>query len=204
MRRAFPSFASVAPPAARSGAAQARASVARAAPTAWPAWRAWTGSIAMLAACAPTLDWREVRPAAGVVALFPCKPRAATREITLGGQVVPLALHACSAGGLTWAVAVADVRDPARVGRTLDELRTSAATNLGAAGAQPLPLQVPGATPNPSAAREALDGRAPDGRALAGQVAVFARGTLVVQATVLGPALPAEAVDAFFGGLRAQ
>jgi hypothetical protein len=174
------------------------------APPAWPAWAVGAGSIVMLAACTPTLDWREVRPADGVTALFPCKPTALTREVTLAGQVVPLALHACSAGGQTWGVAVADVRDPARVGRTLDELRTSAASNLGAASAQPLPLQVPGATPNPSAAREALEGRAPDGRMLTGQVAVFARGTLVVQATVLGPALPAEAVDTFFGGLRAQ
>jgi hypothetical protein len=174
------------------------------APPAWPAWGAWAGSIVMMAGCTPTLDWREVRPVDGVVALFPCKPTALTREVTLAGQVVPLALHACSAGGQTWGVAVADVRDPARVGRTLDELRSSAASNLGAASAQPLPLQAPGATPNPSAAREALEGRAPDGRILAGQVAVFVRGTLVVQATVLGPALPAEAVETFFGGLRAQ
>lgn len=171
---------------------------------AWAAWAASTGSIVVLAACTPTLDWREVRPAEGVVALFPCKPTALTREVTLAGQVVSMALHACSAGGQTWGVAVADVRDPGRVGRTLDELRSSAASNLGAVSAQPLPLQVPGATPNPSAAREVLEGRSPDGRMLARQVAVFARGTLVVQATVLGTALPAEAVDTFYGGLRAQ
>jgi hypothetical protein len=48
----------------------------------------------------------------------------------------------------------------------------------------------------------ALQGRLPDGRAAMEQVAVFAYGTQVYQATVLGEQLPEEAVDTFFGALR--
>lgn len=154
-------------------------------------------------ACAPALDWREVRPAdSGLVALFPCKPNALTRNVALAGHTVRLTLHACSAGGQTWALAFADVGDPARVGRSLEELRRSAADNLGAAAGAGLPLNVPGATPNPASAREQLAGRLPDGRSVVEQLAVFARGTVVFQATVLGATVPAEAADAFFAGLR--
>ena len=39
-----------------------------------------------LVGCTPALDWREVRPVAGVVALFPCKPTSLTRELRLAGE----------------------------------------------------------------------------------------------------------------------
>lgn len=79
---------------------------------------------AMLVACAPALDWRDVRPeGSGVLLLFPCKPDSQVRTLSLAGAPVRLALHACSTGGSTWALAVADVGDPARVGSALTELR---------------------------------------------------------------------------------
>jgi hypothetical protein len=99
-------------------------------------------------------------------------------------------------------VATADVGDPARVGPALDELRRAAAANLGAGEGRPLVLAVPGATPYPQAARVALRGRLPDGREADEEVAVFARGTRVAQATALGTALPADGLDTFFGNLR--
>jgi hypothetical protein len=159
---------------------------------------------ALMCACAPALDWREVRPPhSGLVALFPCKPNTLTRSVALAGQTVQLALHACRAGGQTWGLAVADVGDPARVTTSLEGLRRSAAVNLGAGSATTLPLNVAGATPNPASTREQLAGRLPDGQAVFEQLAVFARGTVVYQATVLGSSVPAEAADTFFAALRA-
>ena len=169
------------------------------------AFPAFLLTAATLGACTPALDWREVRPAGvGIVALFPCKPNAMTRGLPLAGHGVSLSLHACSAGGQTWGLAHADVGDPGRVGAALQELRAGAARNLGAAAGRPLALKVAGATPNPAAGREQIDGHAPDGKPLAGQVAVFARGTVVFQATVLGATLPAEAAETFFAALRAE
>ena len=73
----------------------------------------------LLAACAPALDWRDVRlEGSGVLLLFPCKPDSQTRTLSLAGASVRLSLHACSAAGSTWALAVADLGDPARVGPT--------------------------------------------------------------------------------------
>ena len=90
---------------------------------------------AAAAACTPALDWREVRPeGAGLVALFPCKPDRQVRRLPLAGTVVEMSLWACSAAGATYAVAFADVGEPERVARALDELAASAARNIGCGG----------------------------------------------------------------------
>lgn len=160
-------------------------------------------ALVTLAGCAPALDWRDVRPeGAGLQMQFPCKPNGQSRDLNLAGQRVNLVLHACAAGGLTWGLAVADVSDPARVGPALAELATSAAANLGAAAGETLPLRVVGATPSDAAGRQRLTGKLPDGKAVQMQVAVFTRGTLVYQASVLGAAVGDDAAQTFFDAVR--
>ena len=156
-----------------------------------------------LVACAPNLDWREVRPeGSGAVAMFPCKPTAQSRAVRLAGTRVNMALLACTAGGTTWALAHADLTDASRVGPALAELRAAAAANLGASAPAELPLKVPGATPNPASGRIELAGHAPDGKPVREQMAVFSQGTRVFQATALGGQPGAEALESFFGGLK--
>jgi hypothetical protein len=169
-----------------------------------PARRGTAAALALaVVACAPTLDWRDVRPAdSGFMLQFPCRPTAQERAVALAGAKVRLVLHACSAGGQTWALAFAEMTEPARVGAALAELRGAAAANVGAPLAPPLPLPVPGATPNAESGRLRLDGRLPDGKPVQMQLAVFAQGTRVFQATVLGERVPAEAAQAFFTSLR--
>ncbi len=156
-----------------------------------------------LLGCAPALDWRDTRPEGSALQLqFPCRPTTQRRDVPMAGVRVNLALHACAAGGQTWGLAVADVVEPARVGPALTELAAAAAANLGATAGQPLVLKVPGATPNDASARLRLQGRLPDGQPVQMQVAVFARGTQVFQATVLGDKVPDEAAESFFASLR--
>lgn len=161
---------------------------------------------ALAAGCAPALDWREVRAAGGLVALFPCRPEVATREVTLAGQTVALTLRVCSADGLTWSLASADLGDPARLPGAAEELVATAVRNLGAEPRSAQALAVPGATPQPWAARRSLQGLTADGRAQQGLVAVFARGTVVHRATVLGVdpagAAAGEATETFVSALR--
>jgi hypothetical protein len=165
----------------------------------WPAC-----GLLVLAACSPALDWRELRPeGSGVVLLLPCKPNLQQRKLMLAGTAVTLTLAACSAAGATWALAYADVGEPARVATALDELRRSAATNIGAEPGGALPAAVPGATPNAGNLRFSLSGRLPDGLAVKEQVVIFARGTAVFQATVVGETLAAEAVETFLSSLSA-
>ena len=156
-----------------------------------------------LSACSPALDWREMRPdGSGAVISFPCRPSSHARKVRLAGGDVELTLYACTAGDITWALAWADVTDPARVAQAVDELRRSAAANIGAVTATDLPLAVPGATPNLGAGRVALSGQRSDGQVVQEQMAVVVKGTRVLQATALGAQLPPEAMEIFFGGLR--
>ena len=157
----------------------------------------------LLAGCAPALDWREVRPeGGGLTLLMPCRPDSQVRLVSLVSTQVRLALHACSAGGVTWGLAFADLADPAKVGAALDELRASAMKNVDAAGSTSLPLRVDGATPNDASQRVQFTGRMPDGRTVTEQTAVFAKGTRVFQAVALGQSLEPEAAATFFGSLR--
>lgn len=166
--------------------------------------------VAMLAvacagiACAPDLNWREVRPEdSGLAVLLPCKPAGHARRLHLAGTAVEMSLFACSAGGATYAVGFADVGQPQLVGRALEELAVAAARNIGSTGSgAAAALRVEGMTPQPQAGRQALSGRLSDGQRVDEQVAVFARGTHVYQATVVGARLDADAIDSFFGSLR--
>lgn len=164
---------------------------------------ALAGGTFMLAACAPALDWRDLRPEGSALRLqLPCKPSGQSRDLPLAGTRVNLALYACSAADQTWGLGVADVADPARVGPALAELAAAAAANLGAASAETLPLPVSGATPNAASGRKRLQGRLPDGKPVQMQVAVFTHGTQVFQATVLGERVSEDAAQTFFASLR--
>jgi hypothetical protein len=156
-----------------------------------------------VAACTPTLDWRELRPeGSGAQLLFPCKPSSHARTLELAGARASLTLHACKAGGATYALAVADVGDLARVAPALMQLREAAQRNLGGAAQTLAPPRVPGMTPQAQAQRLLVQGRLPDGSAAQEQLAVFARGTRVYQASVLGAALDPEGVETFLESIR--
>lgn len=154
-------------------------------------------------ACSPTLDWREFQPEdSGITVVFPCRPDRHARAIVVAGHAVRMEMLVCSAGGATFALAFADLPDPAAVASALAELRALAASNIAAAPAPPASLPVPGMTPNPQAARVMLSGTLPDGVAVQEQAAFFAKGLRVYQASVLGPHPVDDAADTFLAGLK--
>jgi hypothetical protein len=159
-----------------------------------------------MAGCTPALDWRDVRPGgAGLTALFPCKPAGHVRRLALAGTTVEMTLYACSAGDTTYAVGFADIGQPHQVEGALAELTAAAARNIGSTGSGvSAPLHVAGMTPNPLAGRLALSGQRTDGRHVEMQVGLFARGTWVFQATMVGTRLDVDAIETFFGALRLQ
>jgi hypothetical protein len=158
------------------------------------------------AACTPALDWRDVQPAGSPVqVLMPCRPTSHARRIVLAGAPVEMTLFACEAGGDTYAVGWADLQDPVRVTAALEQLARSAQANVRAApDSFAAPARVDGMTPNASAIRLNLRGQLPDGRAVTEAVVVFAYGTSVVQATVVGPRPDPLAVEAFVESLRVR
>ena len=158
-----------------------------------------------LAACSPTLNWREARPeGSGFVVMFPCRPQHQQRDVALAGSVVAMRMNACSAGGANFALATIDAGDPGRVTPDLAALRTQLLANLGGAAVEQQPLTLAGATPNPESVRLHAVGKRPDGSRVVADGAFFVKGLTLYQATVLagddGPGR--EAVDTFFGAIR--
>ncbi len=143
---------------------------------------------ALLPACSPTLDWRQVQPPGwSLAAALPCRPDVVERQVPLAGPPVALTMWSCNADGHLFALASADLGDPARVGPALQSLVAAARANLSAHVESDQPASVPGMTPHPAARQLQLAGRRPDGEAVRANLRVFAYGTRVYQATVLGP-----------------
>lgn len=156
-------------------------------------------------ACAPALDWREVRPdAAGLVMLMPCKPEQRTRRLALAGRQVQMQVLGCTAEGTTWGLSTADLTDPTLVGPALAELRAARLRNLDGTETAVQASQVGGMTPQAQAVRSSIAGKRPDGTPVADQSLLFARGTRVFHAAALGGQPSAQAIETFFEGLKLQ
>jgi hypothetical protein len=174
----------------------------------WPAWPPASALIAAgmaggLAACSPELNWRQVRlDNTTMQALMPCKPDRQVRPLNMAGASVQYQMRVCEAGGVTWALAHADVGDATRVGPALAFLKTSAGVKLGAAQVESAALQVPGMTPNAESARLSIAGQRPDHSPVRQVLAVFSHGTSVFEAVAIGARLPPEAVESFLESLR--
>lgn len=160
-------------------------------------------AIAGLAACSPALDWRQLRPDGwGLAVSLPCRPADVVRQVPLAGAPVELRLLACSADGHTFAMASADMADPARVDPALQALGAAALANVQGRVDAEQAAAVPGMTPYPGARRWQVIGRLPDGAAVQEQVLVFAHGLRVFQATVVGPRADREMAQPFFDSIE--
>lgn len=173
------------------------------------AGRVWVAGLlvlagaAGLAACAPALDWRQLRPDGwGIVVSLPCRPVSQARQVPLAGAPVELLLMACGADGHTFAIASADMADPARVGPALQALGAAALANVRGQREADQPAAVPGMTPQPAARRWVVRGLRPDGSPVREQVLVFAHGLRVFQATVVGPAADDAHARPFFESIE--
>jgi hypothetical protein len=166
-----------------------------------PAWRivlAWA-----LVACAPALDWREVRSAGGeLVGLLPCKPEAFDRRLEVAAQAVRMRLLSCAASGSTWAIGELELTDPSRAGAVLAALQAAMARNLGDAQPRRMPWSQHGAMALAETVRLRAAGSLGDGNAAQAEAVFFAKGAQVYQASVVGARLDAEAVETFFGALK--
>jgi hypothetical protein len=160
---------------------------------------------ALLGACSPTFNWREVPIADdGLVALLPCKADRATRSLPLGaGTSITVDMTGCEAGGATFAVAHATAEDAAQAERWMSAWRAATRSQLAGRPATEAPASLPRAAASPAPVR--LDVQEPAGsppahmlwfaQQQAGRVALY-------QATVLGRPASADALPTFFEGLR--
>lgn len=174
-----------------------------------------TAALAVLTACSPALNWRQVTLAdAGLVASLPCKPDQAERTIELAGTPVPLHMLGCEAEGATFAVACARLSDPALAGAALTHWRAAVlagmqAPQAGEHGAPaPSPYLPPGALELPQSLRVSAQGRNAEGHAIAAQAVWFARvksaQVHVCHAVLFSVRPDPAAAEPFFAGLQLQ
>jgi hypothetical protein len=163
----------------------------------------------LLVACAPELNWRELRPAETNAQLqLPCKPSVFARTLVLAQESVQWSLMSCKSAGQTWAFGHALLTQPAHVEPALAALRAAVAGNMEIQSEQQVAHHVPGSTPNPASGRWRWVGRMADSRVVRAEVLVFSQGLRVFQATVLDDTSSAdtrdamEARDSFAAALR--
>lgn len=164
---------------------------------------------AVLLACSPALNWREVAlQGASAHALLPCKPDRTTRSVPLGGAPTELAVAGCDAAGATFAVMTATVPAGAAPDAVLAGWQQATLANMqaDAASVQRSDFRPPGGLPLPHAQRLVAQGRRGDGRPVAAQAVWSARaapagGYELLHAVVYAERANPAAADAFFGGL---
>ncbi|HEX7866983.1 MAG TPA: hypothetical protein VF555_18665 [Variovorax sp.] len=175
--------------------------------------RLMLAAAALLAACSPAFNWREVPiTGAGLVALLPCKADRASRALPLGAESVQVDMTGCEAGGATFAIAHASAGSPEQAEAWLRAWHAATRGQLGSeAQVTESPASVLRATAVPAPLR--LEAKAPQpqqqqqGAATPVQVLWFAQsqkdGTVALyQATVLGRPSSDEASKTFFEGLK--
>jgi len=160
---------------------------------------------AMLLACSPALNWREVRIGGMPLRmLLPCKPDRAEREVAMAGRHMPLRMLGCDADGATFAVShvqapLAAAPDAAALlagwkAAVLSHVRASAVVEHAWA---PAGVGISG-----PALRLRAEGRTADGAAVAMQAVWFATadaaGLHLVHGVVLAPQLRPDVAESFF------
>jgi len=159
-------------------------------------------ALACLTACNPTFNWRDVRPDGTQLALLmPCKPDAAQRTVPMAGQPTALALLSCDAGGVTFAVTVADVKTPDKVSAALDQWQSATLANMQAAPATPgATFKLPGLAS--AGVLVKATGQRANGQVVSGQAAYFAQGSQVFQVVLYADKVSPDVAETFFSGLR--
>lgn len=156
-----------------------------------------------MSACAPTFNWRELPiGSTALQALFPCKPETVTRQVPMAQAERDVAMRSCDTGGVTFAVAHAALSDPGQAPAVLADWRASTLAGLRADPASVSSEPPKGLPALPQVLVLRADGAVGDPRASSLLGVWFATGRDVFAAFVMAPAIPPEAAEPFFAGLR--
>jgi hypothetical protein len=155
-----------------------------------------------LAACNPTFNWRDVRPDNTRLALLmPCKPDKAQKTVPMAGNPTEMMLLSCDTGGVTFAVATANVKDASKTSTTLAQWQSATLANMKATpAATDVALKLAGATSGAVIVK--ATGQRANGQAINSQAAYFAQGAQVFQAVIYGDNISADVAETFFSGLK--
>lgn len=159
-------------------------------------------ALAGLTACNPTFNWRDVRlDGTQLALLMPCKPDTAQKTVPMAGQPTELTLLSCDAGGATFAVATADIKDAFKVSATLAQWQSATLANMKAAPDTPGAAFKLSGLASGGALVKATGQRA-NGQAVSSQAAYFAQGSQLFQAVMYADKILPDVAETFFSGLK--
>ena len=153
--------------------------------------------LAVLAACTPTLNWREVS-IGPVLAMLPCKPDHGSRTVQLMDHDWQMYMTGCEAGGALYAISYLQLVDPATSSSLTQAWRQSALSRMQAAPPADAGVAF---TKNANAPIVHARGRKADGSAVQAQLRWFLVGTQLFHAAVYAPRLTNEMTEPFFADL---
>ncbi len=157
-----------------------------------------------LAACTPSLNWRDVRTESGELgALLPCKPDRGSRTVPLGGSPVPVQMMGCEAAGALFAIASVPLPASAH-SAALAQWNAATLANIQASAPDVQPFAPPGSVRINGSAIVSAQGKRADGRTVHSRAAYFASGQRVYQAVVYADKPDPEAADTFFSSFKFQ
>lgn len=161
---------------------------------------------ALLAACSPKFDWREVQGGdAPYTVLMPAKPDTVTQEINLGGIRASMTMTGAEVDGATFAVGTAKLPDAQQALAVLPLMRSTMVNNISGTVREKKPdAQAPKPAESGTTTMdvEAVGNAGGQPRVLHGRF--VARDARVYQAIVVGPenTLPADAVETFLSSFK--
>lgn len=157
---------------------------------------------AALVACAPDLNWREVRTDdAHCSILLPAKPATHARSVNLDGLKVEMQMTGAAVDDLSFTVASARIPDAAQRVPALAAMQVAMLRNIGAASHDEKRVTLKGGVEATEVVASGQNAR--DGKKLLMHARFAIYGDRVYQAVALGPQdkLSPEAADTFLGSL---
>ena len=119
----------------------------------------------------------------------------------MAGQQTELNLLSCDAGGVTFAVSMADVKDAAKAAAVLAQWQSATLVNIKSTHAAPdAAFKLPGLASGGIIVK-AIGQRA-NGQAVSSQAVYFAQGSQVFQAVMYADIIAPDIADTFFSGLK--
>jgi hypothetical protein len=170
-------------------------------------------AVALLVACAPKFDWREIRSAdGGFVVHLPDKPQTVAREIDFDGAPIAMTMTSTGVGPTIFAVGVARLpaqatADPAAVRRTVAFFRDALVRNIGGSVTSVRSASLSASGGRTLRAAEAVTARGKigaDGRAAHLAARFYVADDRIYQVVALGAAgeLSDDVLETFFSSFR--
>lgn len=158
---------------------------------------------AALSACAPALNWRDVRlEGTSLVGLLPCKPDHGARVLPTGAKPVTITMMGCDANGATFTLAHVAVQDATEAVTVQALWQAATLSTLRGQTLSALPFPLKGSSTSPAAVQVKATGVRPDGKPVSLQAVWFATAGQVFQVAMYADQAQPEVAETYFSGLR--